>query len=169
MEVKIDWKTFGILPLSAIVVTVVVCLFVGCGRGEVTVQLDGTNGVSNGLCFYEPLPYLLVASAEGTSNLTAQIVWLPNPNRRYRVNLTPGIGTANLSVKLQNGWMLESIGAQTDTKMPETITAIGGVVKAVAGAERTLASRSEFAEGLYLIDIGKDGVITLRRNKPESG
>jgi hypothetical protein len=59
------------------------------------------------------------------------------------------------SVKLQDGWMLDTLGSKPDSKGPETITAVTGLVRAAGvKAEQT-------PQGLYLIDIAPDGTVNL--------
>ncbi|WP_454917442.1 hypothetical protein [Xanthobacter sediminis] len=79
----------------------------------------------DGLTYFEPVPYLFVSTSENCT-LTATIISLPGRERSVKFN--SGYGSAELSVSLQNG-ILTSVNQKTDTKIPETITAIGGLVK----------------------------------------
>jgi len=85
----------------------------------------------------------------------SQIIWLPDHSRSYAVKIKPGWGTVEGSVKLQNGWMLDTLGAKTDSKIPETMTAVAGLIKESA------ALADQRPQGLYLIDIAPDGSVKL--------
>ena len=94
----------------------------GCARVEFS---DGW--VQDGAHFYDPAPYVLVTvSKDCTTN--AALVALPGSTRTAIFH--SGYGSANLSANFQNG-MLTSVGQQTDTKIPETITALTGIATAI--------------------------------------
>jgi hypothetical protein len=140
------------------------CFCAGCAHVEVT-HVDDKDK-SDGVHFYEPRPYLLVtktASASGPNELTNQIIWLPDHNKRFKVEFKGGWGTMNGSVKLQNGWLLDTLGAQTDSKIPETITAVGGLITAIAKITSLVAPAKPLEEGLYLIDIDEKGLVWFMR------
>jgi hypothetical protein len=156
--------TVGDLGLLIIVVTAVAFCMRGWSSVTVTPATD-TNDTSDGVHFYEPRPYLLVTKAEGQdvngkpkSDFVSQIVWLPNPKRRYKVEVKSGWGTVNGSVKLQNGWMLDTLGAQMDSKIPETISAVGGLMTA-AIAKGTGQGSAKVV--LYLINVEAEGKVSL--------
>ena len=94
----------------------------GCARVEFS---DGW--VQDGAHFYDPVPYVLVTvSKDCTTN--AGLVALPGSTRTAIFH--SGYGSANLSANFLNG-MLTSVGQQTDTKIPETITALTGIATAI--------------------------------------
>lgn len=86
----------------------------GCARMDVVPAGASTAGTR----FYLPEPYLLVSST-GTS-----IVYLPNPTKAFAIQQISGMGTINTSVVLKDGWQLQSIGAQADSKIPETLATL---------------------------------------------
>jgi hypothetical protein len=156
VETKIAFRSLLVGALSTILFAV------GCAHVEVR-HVDESDS-SNGVHFYEPRPYLLVGvqkkkDAKGTeaNEFTSQIIWLPDHSRRYAVEVKPGWGTVDGSVKLTDGWMLTELGAKSDSKMPETISAIAGLVKEAAAAAATPQ------QGLYRIDIDDKGTVTLTR------
>ena len=146
-----------------------ILLFVGLlasGCANVSVKHVSFDDKSNGVHFYEPKPYLLVSKTPKEDKdgkvlppgFSSQIIYLPNPKQRYAVTINPGWGTVDGSVKLVNGWMLDSLGSKMDSKMPETITAISGLLKGAA------AAADENPEGLFRIDIDKKtGAVSLHR------
>ena len=131
--------------------------------------------VSDGVYFYEPRPYLLVGMEHKTgenkadkskadekkkvsNHYTSQIIWLPDPSRRFKVEVKPGWGTVDGSMKLADGWRLSELGAKSDSKIPETITSVSGLVKEAAGVA---AAEVTPEVGLYRIDIAPDGSVKL--------
>ena len=92
-------------------------------------QLEFSDGwVSGGAHYYDPVPYVLVTVGKDCM-ADAKLIMLPGVPKT--VSLKSGYGSANLSANFQNG-MLASVGQQTDTKIPETITALTGAASAAA-------------------------------------
>lgn len=88
--------------------------------------LGGCAGLDfgkEGLTYNEPKPYLFV-SVDKDCLSTATVVSVPG-NEKH-VKFKSGFGSADLSVTLSNG-ILTSVGQKTDTKIPETITAMAGL------------------------------------------
>lgn len=162
--------TIGVLALLAFLV------YSSQDWSSVTVTHVKDGEVSPGIHFYEPRPYLLVTKTEGkdatdklTSTFTSQIIWLPDHSRRFKVEIKSGWGTVNGSVKLQNGWMLDTLGAQMDSKIPETIAAAGGLLTAVISKEPpTRAMAGLLSEGLYKITIDAEGEVSFQRTGQET-
>lgn len=80
------------------------------------------------LNYYEAQPYLFVSTTRDCVS-TATVVALPGAKRS--VTLKSGYGSADLSVSLSSG-IISSVGQKTDTKIPETIAAIGSLAAAAA-------------------------------------
>jgi hypothetical protein len=136
----------------------------GCAR--VQIKHVSATDTSGGIHFCEPRPYLLVSKTlkkddkgNSTEEFTSSILWFPDYSRRYVVKIKGGWGTVDGSVKLIDGWKLDSLGAKTDSKIPETIASITGLVKE-AGALAKMNPNNN-PEGLYRIDIAEDGSIKL--------
>lgn len=66
--------------------------------------------------------------------VSMEIKYLPDYNEEYSIRLRPGIGLGSLSLNLQDGWNLTSVNMQTDQKLPELLTAIGGLLPKLPGA-----------------------------------
>lgn len=137
------------------------CLISGCA--EVQVKHVDDKDTSDGVHFCQPRPYLLVSNqpqkndkGDVQSNaFSSQIIWLPDYSRCYVVKIKPGWGTVDGSVKLQNGWMLDTLGSKMDSKSTETITALTGLVSTAA------KFADQPPQGLYRIDIDPDGSVKL--------
>jgi hypothetical protein len=98
----------------------------------------------------EPSP----APAASAPSYNITIVWLPNYNKGYAVKVKSGLGTANGSLKLANGWQLTEFGGIVDTKIPETITATTGLVKAIGALTLKLEqNQNAFLPGLYRLQF----------------
>ena len=78
-----------------------------------------------GVEYYKPKLYLLV-SWTGDKGYKADIITLPDTSQPRYALLHPGYGSSNLSLKLSNG-ILTDVGQVGDTKIPETITAVGSL------------------------------------------
>lgn len=136
----------------------------GCASVKVKhVGECGITSTSEGVHFFRPRPYLLVSvqkkkDAAGTESneFSSSIVWLPDHSQEYVVQVESGWGSVDGSVELANGWMLSKFGAKSDSKGPETIAAISGLVK-----EAAAAAGSAPPQGLYRIDIDMQGNVTL--------
>jgi hypothetical protein len=87
------------------------------------------NQKEPGLTYFEPVPYLAVTKG-ADCKMTVAVLSLPGEKRT--LFFRSGYGTADLSATLSNG-MLQSVGQKTDTKVPETLTAVAGLAKTAAG------------------------------------
>jgi len=152
--------------LTKWIITLLCSAYLISGCAEVLVKhVNGKDDTSDGVHFCQPRPYLLLsnqqkkdASGDVRSNDFAnQIIWLPDYTQCYVVKIKPGWGTVDGSVKLQNGWMLDTLGSKMDSKTTETITALSGMAT-------TIAKLGDLnPQGLYLINISPDGKVTLEK------
>ena len=88
-----------------------------------------------GMTYFDPKPYLFVSTTKECVS-TATVIMLPNDKKVMKFE--SGYGSANLTVALSNG-MIASVGQNTDTKIPETLSSIAGLGTAAAGI-RALAA-----------------------------
>jgi len=91
----------------------------------------------DGMTYYDPKPYLFVSTTTECIT-TATVVTLPE--KKKAMKLESGYGSAELSASLSNG-MISSVGQKTDTKVPETIAAVGSVAGAVMSTKSTDVSK----------------------------
>lgn len=101
------------------------------GLALAMLALGGCAGLDfgeQGLSYYEPKPYLFVAVNKECVS-TATVISLPGEKRA--VKFKSGFGSADLSVALSNG-VLTNAGQKTDSKVPETITAVAALGTAMA-------------------------------------
>lgn len=119
---------------------VIVCAIVlsGCAKLQFYKNPD-FSGLEEGVKFYYSKPYLLVTrtfstTPDGQTQITsvqASVVYLPDQKNPVYARMKTGYGSANLSISITDG-KLSSVGQQTDTKIPETITALTGMATAAA-------------------------------------
>jgi len=125
-----------------------------CATVEVKRTTDATY--KDGLRFYRSVPYLLVTEdKDKVPQMT--IIALPNMSEEYVVRTKTGLGTTEMSATLEGGWNLTQLGAKVDSKIPETITAVGGFVPAVGGPFLRSLPSSGIAlhPGLYRIEFDR--------------
>lgn len=80
---------------------------------------------------YLPKPFLLV-ERNPTKDVAfkANIIFLPDLAEPVYIMAKNGLGTSNLTLNLEKGY-LSQYGAVTDSKIPETITAVSGLATAL--------------------------------------
>lgn len=129
----------------------------GCAQITITEMQRGGDGkyrYTDGLPFYLGAPYLAVTMTNG--QCLANVIYLPDMSKRYVARLISGIGTANLSAKLEGGLMLTEFGGVSDSKAAEIIVAaIAGL--ASAKSANLIPPTGDCSEGLYAIQFGADG------------
>jgi hypothetical protein len=88
-----------------------------------------------GLKSYYAKPYVLVAR-DGTQKVTSvNIVYLPDLANPVYAKARSGYGSSNLTLAFSNG-MITNFGQQVDTKIPESVTSLGGLVTALATSDK---------------------------------
>lgn len=113
----------------------IACVIALSGCGSVDIYDDPTLKHEVGVEFYLPKPYLMVV--RGKEKTDASVIYMPDQHRPRYAKFTAGWGSSELSLSLSNG-MLASIGQKTDSKIPETLTAIGSLATAAATAGATM-------------------------------
>jgi hypothetical protein len=66
--------------------------------------------------------------------ISMKLEYLPDFSEEYAINLKPGLGSGQFDFKLENGWNLTSLNAQTDQQTDEIIGSIGSLIGSVASA-----------------------------------
>ncbi len=113
---------------------------------------------STGIPVYAPKPYLLVARTGAKDKpVDVSIVYLNDTAKVVYAKPQSGFGSAKLSLALSNGQMT-SFGQETDTKIPELIASLSGMITAQAGAGKTRAETqkilSEYEQGADYVTTG---------------
>lgn len=94
-------------------------------------SLSGCAGVNfnadtDGAVYYEPVPYLFYSL---TDKCISSVSVVALPGKKRHLDFSKGYGSSNLSAEFSNG-LLSKVGQTTDTKIPETLTSIGGILTA---------------------------------------
>jgi hypothetical protein len=115
-----------------------------------------------GVEYYKPKLYLLLTQMK--EGYKADILTLPDLAQPRYALLHPGYGSSNLSLKLSNG-ILTDVGQTVDTKIPETITALGSLASAGGGLAKLAAEAAATSDQkpfkLYEI-LMRDGQLKLK-------
>lgn len=109
-------------------VAIVVC---GCMSGAYVTKNPGK--LNRGIRYYSPKPYLFTQPATETTTVTSNpsstttkidpsgrlykitMEYFPDVIEKYAVRVKTGLGVANVSMTLENGWNLTSIKQQLDS------------------------------------------------------
>ena len=63
-----------------------------------------------------------------SSTYVAKLIYLPDHSKPMAIKTTTGLGTVNLGAQLQEGWMLTSLQASSDSNTAAILTAIASAV-----------------------------------------
>ena len=143
-------------------------ILTGCANTTVTKITPKNDNSAKGIRYYRPWPYLLVSQdANDPESLDIKTVYLPNIKENYAINTQSGLGKLDTSITLEDGWKLTQYSDKTDTKIPETIQAIGSVstdtIKAILEV-MTMRNGSEkeaipLIPGLYRFEFNDEGAV----------
>ncbi|QEX19605.1 hypothetical protein FRZ44_49200 [Hypericibacter terrae] len=90
-----------------------------------------------GIKIYQTKPYLMVVrTGNKDTPIQGTIIYLPDMKDPVYAKAWSGIGTSNLQITLSNG-ILSTVGQTVDSKVPETMTAIGSMISSLASAAET--------------------------------
>lgn len=139
-------------------------LAVGCTPGVVVSRSGGSH--DKGIRYYRPKPYLFIQPAgkqttkyddkgnpEATvaepsdKTVSINLSYLPDFSEEYSIKVRSGLGIANVSLKLENGWNLTEINQQLDSQFDENVQAIAKLVESVGGVAAGPAGGKRLANG----------------------
>ena len=120
-------------------------LCVGC-TPRIIVRQNPTAD-DHGIRYYRPKPYLLISALSKDANASTDYVsitldYLPDFSEEYSINVKSGLGVADVSIGLEDGWNLVSINQKLDSQTDETIKATGDLLKAVITTPASGAGQS---------------------------
>jgi hypothetical protein len=97
----------------------------------------------------------------------AKLIYLPDLSKPMAITTTTGFGAVTLGATLQEGWMLTSLQASSDSKTAEILTAVaagigathggGGGGSGSGGKQQPGGGPNTLPAGLYMFDYGPDG------------
>jgi hypothetical protein len=123
--------------LHSLIPLVAALLLGGCA----SIQVDRIDHPTEkqGFKVYPPKPYILMARAgDGGKVISVTPVMLPDLSDPHIISQKTGIGSANLSFTVENG-TLKTFGGVVDSKVPETIKEVGGLVTGYGALVKSLA------------------------------
>ena len=161
-----------------LLIVVLACVSsIGC-LPRVLVKANPT-AQETGIRYYRPKPYLKVEPAEVAiakdqtkivpGLVRISLVYLPDFSEEYAIDVRPGFGTANVEIKLEDGWNLTEIGQDLDSQTDENLEAIGAILGGIGDVLPTSTSQAATGEhsftvtarnvpiGFYESIIGRDG------------
>lgn len=114
-----------------------------------------------GIRYYRPKPYLKVEPAEVAieKNQTRivpglvriSLAYLPDFSEEYSIDVRPGLGTANVELKLEDGWNLTEIGQDLDSQTDENLEALGSILSAVGDVVPTATSSADASQHSFTV------------------
>lgn len=136
----------------------------GCAHLDIHKTDDATNPKEYGLRFYRPRPYLLVTLSD--KGCTPAIQYLPDYSQEYILHPYYWLGSLSFKPTLEHGWNLTAFDSAVDTKIPDTINSLAGIMKnaaeiaAIKGGQEG-GSSANFGPGLYSMTFdNKTGLLT---------
>lgn len=133
-------------PILWVLLLVTSCTLVGCTPKVVVRRSGGIN--DTGIKYYRPKPYLLITpdgssvkvqetQSRSTTTTTKsdqfvsiELQYLPDFSEEYSINVRPGLGNADVSLTLEDGWKLTELNQKIDSQFDESLTAVAELVKA---------------------------------------
>lgn len=110
---------------------------------------DPTSKHKNAIKVHLPKPFLLVEySPTPDIALKSSIIYLPDLSESLYIQPKNGLGTSDIKFNLANGYLSE-FGVVTDSKMPETITALTEAATAVMAQPKNQEKKFELYEIKY--------------------
>lgn len=142
--------------IKTIAIYILALFVLGCARLEIR---KATSSDSEGLRFYRPWPYLWI-TVNDKGHCVPSITYLPDTSQEYLIIPHSGIGSVTFKPTLKDGWNLTAFDAAVDTKIAETLNAMGGLVgKITPGILKMVPTPKALGPGLYRL-VFKDGVVT---------
>jgi hypothetical protein len=108
-------------------------LALGCAH--TTIKKITKDDKTDGVRYFMPHPYLWVTYDTKGNHLKTEIIMLPDSTEEYVVEPTSGLGSAVLSLNLENGWNLTQFNNNEDSKIPDTITGLASLASGIVGLQ----------------------------------
>lgn len=166
------WSKLSIVAAPLAVMFLVVS--VGCAPRVIVRANPGPS--DTGIRYYRPKPYLKIEPAEIAVDRTSSafvpglvrisLAYLPDFSEEYAIDVRTGFGTADVGIKLEDGWNLTEISQDLDSQTDENLRAAASMLSAVGGILPTTEKGSDVTFtvparnvplGFYEAVIGRDG------------
>jgi len=120
-------------------ITLLIVMAVVNGCAHMDFYTDKDLKQKTGIKYYISKPYLLITKTGNKDKpIEASLIYLPDQSQSFYAKPVSGWGTADLSIAFNNG-MITSFGQKTDSKIPETIQAVGSLVPGIGGSFKSIA------------------------------
>lgn len=74
------------------------------------------------------------------TKVSMSLMYMPDFAEEYSIQLKPGLGVGELSLELDNGWNLTSVGMKTDQQTDEIITSVANLVSSLSDAANNMTA-----------------------------
>jgi len=122
-------------------------LLAGCAGVNVSRVTDQNQP---GIRYWRPAVYVVLQKSvakDETQTCEYKTLTLPDRSEEYAITFTPGMGTANVTPTLHEGWRLDSLSANLDSKTADNINAVTGLFKAIVAGAPSTAKQAMGATG----------------------
>ena len=127
-----------------LVLALLPCVLSACQPGVRVRKNPGDKDC--GIRYYRPKPYLKITPFDQVTTLSdessvtglsdemvkLELEYLPDFTEEYSLEVTPGLGTADVQITLDKGWNLTQLNQDLDSKFDENLTAVTGLLSALA-------------------------------------
>ncbi len=145
------------LPNYSRIVPWVATLLISCSVAVATgctprvIIRQSPDAHDQGIRYYRPKPYLLVTPLSkdtdaATNAVSIKLEYLPDFTEEYSIDVRPGLGVADVSVELKDGWNLVSINQKLDSQTDENIKAAADLLKSAASLPASGAAKQTMHE-----------------------
>ena len=121
------------------VASLIICFYLVSCAG-VKIYKDEDMKTEAGIKYYHSKPFLLIERfPQKDVAQKVSVIYLPDLAHPYFVKIKNGIGSNDLKIAFEED-SISSFGLVTDTKIPETITSLTGLLKTETADEKVSAS-----------------------------
>ena len=119
-------------PMKFLLMVVVAVSIAGCLPS--TKVRKNPRDVDRGFRYYRPKPYLLLKpSVDGKGEPVNGMVdismeMLPDFSEEYSIHVNSGLGTNKTKITFNDGWRLDKLNVDIDSKFDENVKAIAGAI-----------------------------------------
>jgi hypothetical protein len=158
--------------VAGYVVSAVGCSIVLSGCAGLDVRRV-TSANQEGIRYWRPAHFLALhqtTDKDGKSSCDVNVLTLPDKSEEYAITFSPGMGSANVTPTLFEGWRLDSLSANIDSKTADNLNAIANLAKVAipgglfapqsAPGPRRAAPTPEPCSGIFRVDYGPSGQVT---------
>lgn len=125
--------------ITVIASAVAISLIAGCTPRVIVRANPAANDL--GIRYYRPKPYLKVEPAEVSvakdrttlvpGMVRISLAYLPDFSEEYAIDVRPGLGTADVGIRLEDGWNLTEVSQDLDSQTDENVKAVGSLIGAI--------------------------------------